>query len=150
MPVDADPSRAASPNVSDLGFSGTPGARHLYDEARPAISSNAFSGGTVQVPAESIVVLTDAEGTAPAPTPTGTESPAPSGSPPPSPSTTPGGCSASYNVTSSWTGGFTGEVTVTAGNAAVPGRKVASPSRRAPRSPTCGTARSAAAAAPYR
>jgi hypothetical protein len=65
--VNASPSEAASLKVSDLGFSGTPKTRHVYDEAHPTITSAAFSGSRVQVPAESIVVLTDAEGSAPRP-----------------------------------------------------------------------------------
>lgn len=57
-------------------------------------------------------------------------SPSPSASASPSPSTsTPGGgtgtgCTAMYNVTSAWTGGFQGEVMVHAGTAAVNGWKV--------------------------
>jgi hypothetical protein len=114
--VNASPSEAASLKVSDLGFSGTPKTRHVYDEAHPTITSAAFSGSRVQVPAESIVVLTDAEGSAPAPapspsdtdcpTPTPSDAPSPSDSPSPSPSETPGGCSAPYNVTSAWNDGF--------------------------------------------
>ena len=59
-------------------------------------------------------------------------SPAPSASSPrpsspgTSPSTSPGArtCAATYKVTSSWTGGFQGEVTVTAGSAAIGGWSV--------------------------
>ncbi|WP_198348071.1 lytic polysaccharide monooxygenase [Plantactinospora sp. KBS50] len=37
------------------------------------------------------------------------------------PTTAPGGCSATYTVTSQWTGGFQGEVKVTAGSSAISG-----------------------------
>ncbi|WP_084598599.1 cellulose binding domain-containing protein [Actinoplanes subtropicus] len=47
------------------------------------------------------------------PTPTPSPSTSPSSSPSPSPSTPAGGCSATYKITSSWSGGFQGEVTVT-------------------------------------
>jgi cellulase/cellobiase CelA1 len=47
-----------------------------------------------------------------------TEPPPPSTSPPPAPT---GGCSADYRTTNTWSGGFQGEVTVTAGSAAIAG-----------------------------
>jgi endoglucanase len=55
--------------------------------------------------------------------PTTTATP-PTTSPPPTTTTTssgPGGCSAAYSVVNSWSGGFQGQVTVTAGSAAISG-----------------------------
>lgn len=63
----------------------------------------------------------------PTPTPTPTFSPSPSPSPTPSPTPTtppPGSCTATYRITNSWTGGFQGEVTVTAGAAGLSGWNV--------------------------
>jgi dienelactone hydrolase len=55
--------------------------------------------------------------------PPGTTSPSPSSPSPssPSPSTPATGCTASYRTAGSWPGGFQGEVTVTAGSAAISG-----------------------------
>ena len=58
------------------------------------------------------------------PSPTVSPSPSPSVSPSPSPTVQPGGCSAVYRITGQWQGGFQGEVTVTAGAAAVTGWRV--------------------------
>ncbi|MFC7546808.1 lytic polysaccharide monooxygenase [Plantactinospora sp. GCM10030261] len=57
----------------------------------------------------------DPDPTTPSPDPT-TPSPDPT-----TPTPAPGGCSATYQVTGQWTGGFQGEVTVTAGNSAIRG-----------------------------
>ncbi|MCI4061302.1 family 43 glycosylhydrolase [Micromonospora sp. R77] len=62
-------------------------------------------------------------GSTPPPTPP-PSSPPPSPTPTPPPSSPPpagGACSASYRTTNTWSGGFQGEVTVTAGTAAITG-----------------------------
>ncbi|TDC68172.1 beta-mannosidase, partial [Micromonospora sp. KC606] len=62
--------------------------------------------------------------TSPAPSSPAPSTPAPSTPAPstPAPSTpAPGGCTATYTVVNSWSGGFQGEVKVTAGNAAING-----------------------------
>ncbi|MGI5160226.1 lytic polysaccharide monooxygenase auxiliary activity family 9 protein [Microbispora sp. CA-102843] len=55
------------------------------------------------------------------PSPTPSPSPSPSPSPTTSPTGGPGGCSATYKVTNSWSGGFQGEVTVKAGSSSIGG-----------------------------
>lgn len=94
MLVNASPSDAYSLSTSSLGITGSGQTKYLYDEANPTIASSSLSGGSVRVPAESIVVLTNASGTpptaSPTPTPTRTTaSPSPSPTPTsPSPSPT--------------------------------------------------------------
>ncbi|MEW9527407.1 lytic polysaccharide monooxygenase [Microbispora sp. NPDC049125] len=63
-------------------------------------------------------------GSTPTPTPTPTSTPTPTATPTPTPTPTPGpgqGCSATYRVTTSWSGGFQAEVRITAGSAAISG-----------------------------
>lgn len=55
------------------------------------------------------------------PSPSASPSRTPGTSPSPTPSSGPGGCSATYNVVSSWGGGFQGEVTVKAGSSSIGG-----------------------------
>jgi hypothetical protein len=65
--------------------------------------------------------------TSPSPTPPVSPSPSPSASPSPSPSPTitptpnGGACNATYRTTNTWSGGYQGEITVTAGNAPING-----------------------------
>ncbi|RKN45351.1 glycosyl hydrolase family 95 catalytic domain-containing protein [Micromonospora endolithica] len=54
-------------------------------------------------------------GVTPSPTPTGTPTPSATPSPTPTDTPAPSGARATYRVTNSWSGGFQGEVTVTAG-----------------------------------
>ncbi|GGK79870.1 glucanase [Sphaerisporangium melleum] len=64
---------------------------------------------------------------APPPTNTPTPTPTPQNptpTPTPTPTPQPGGCSGTYRVTSSWSGGFQGEVTVRAGNSAINGWRI--------------------------
>ncbi|MEU7589953.1 CotH kinase family protein [Micromonospora sp. NPDC049230] len=77
------------------------------------LDSTAGWGGSVTTPPPSP--------TTPPPSPT-TPPPSPT-TPPPSPTTPPpsAGCTATYTVTSQWTGGFQGEVRVTAGTSAISG-----------------------------
>lgn len=63
-------------------------------------------------------------GTTPTPTPTATPTASPTASPTPSPTPPGGACEATYRVIGSWSGGFQGEVTVTAGNAPINGWSV--------------------------
>ncbi|MEU4693014.1 lytic polysaccharide monooxygenase [Actinoplanes sp. NPDC023714] len=60
----------------------------------------------------------------PSPSNPGSPSPSNPGSPSPSNPSNPGGCTAMYSVTSSWSGGFQGEVMVHAGTTPVNGWKV--------------------------
>jgi cellulose binding protein with CBM2 domain len=97
MLVNADPANSATISTSGLGITGSTATRYTYDAANPAIAQDTFSGSSVTVPAESVVVLANTHGTpppapspsptptAPSPTPT-TPSPAPS-SPSPTPTT---------------------------------------------------------------
>lgn len=66
MLINADPTHAYSIDTSQLGITGTSATRYLYDRDHPTITSGAFSGSSVPVPAESIVVLSHATGTPPA------------------------------------------------------------------------------------
>ena len=83
-----------------------------------------------------------AGGTAPTPTPTPTGSPSATPTPTPSPTSSAGAaCSATYSVTSSWPGGFQGQVVVrNTGSATLSGWRLGWTSRVTRRSPTCGTA----------
>lgn len=65
MLINADTTTAATVGTAALGITGAPSTQYLYDEANPTISTRAFSGTSVSVPAESIVVLTGARGAAP-------------------------------------------------------------------------------------
>ncbi|WP_182904220.1 carbohydrate-binding protein, partial [Microbispora sp. H10830] len=71
----------------------------------------------------------DGPTTSPSPTPPTSPSPTPPASPSPSPSPSPtitptpngGACNATYRTTNTWSGGYQGEITVTAGNAPING-----------------------------
>jgi hypothetical protein len=147
MLVNADPANSYTVSTSSLGITGSAQTEYVYDRANPTIASSGFSGSSVAIPAESIVVLTGATGTpptgspspsapspsAPSPSSPSPSSPSPSSPSPsaagPSPSTSPTGggagtCSASYSVASAWSGGFVANVNVTAGSAPVNGWRV--------------------------
>jgi hypothetical protein len=85
MVVNADPANSYQVSTSSLGITSPSETMYTYDAASPSIVSSGFSGGTVPVSAESIVVLTNASGGPPTPTPT-TPAPAPT-TPTPAPTT---------------------------------------------------------------
>jgi cellulose binding protein with CBM2 domain len=123
--ANADPANSYQVSTSSLGFTSPAGTEYSYDAADPSIVSSSFSGGSVSVPAESVVVLTNASGGQPTPTPTPTTptpapttpTPAPttpSPTPTPTPTSSPGsGCQVSWSVVNSWSGGFQLGFTVT-------------------------------------
>ncbi|RIV40908.1 lytic polysaccharide monooxygenase auxiliary activity family 9 protein [Micromonospora radicis] len=82
-----------------------------FDQSYYICSDVQFGGGSTPPP-------TTAPPTTPPPTTVPPTTPPPS-NPPPA-----GACSATYRVTSTWSGGFQGEVQVTAGNAAIQGWRV--------------------------
>jgi Cellulose binding domain len=143
MLINADPSNGYTISTSSLGITSTSEAEYSYSAARPSVTSASFSGASVSVPAESIVVLSNGTGQ-PSPTPTATTSPSqspsatPSVTPTPTPSVTAtptptptststagGGCTVSWSVTNSWSGGFQLGFTVTnSGTAATTGWSV--------------------------
>ena len=131
MLVNADPSNGYSIATSSLGITSTTETEYTYSAANPSVVAGNFSGTSVSVPAESIVVLTNGSGQpsptpspstspsqSPSPSPSPSVSPSPSPSVPPSPSptatsTTGAACSVSWSVTNSWSGGFQLGFTVT-------------------------------------
>ncbi|GIE16815.1 glycoside hydrolase [Paractinoplanes ferrugineus] len=83
-----------------------------------------FTGGSGYLMNVNWWQFTPAGGTTTSPSPSPSVSTSPSSSPSPSPSSSPspvGGCSASYSTTGTWSGGFQGEVKVTAGSSAISG-----------------------------
>ena len=122
MLVNADPANSYQVSTSSLGITSPSETEYTYDAANPSIVSSSFSGRSVSVPAESIVVLTNASGGPPTPTPTPTPRPArlrprlPRLRPrlprlrPNSPGS---GCQVSWSVVNSWSGGFQLGFTVT-------------------------------------
>jgi hypothetical protein len=134
MLVNADPSNTYTVSTSSLGITSTSETQYTYDAAAPTIATSTLSGATVSVPAESIVVLTNASGTSPSPsaTPSASAGASASQSASPSPSTSAsasssssasaspsasptgtGGCQVAWSVTNSWSGGFQLGFTVT-------------------------------------
>jgi cellulose binding protein with CBM2 domain len=134
MLVNADPANSYQVGISSLGITSPSETEYTYDSANPTIASTAFSGSSVTVPAESVVVLTNGTGgppptptptpttasptpapTTPTPTPTPTtHSPTPTPTPTPTATTSPGpGCQVSWSVVNSWSGGFQLGFTVT-------------------------------------
>jgi hypothetical protein len=103
MLINADPTSSPAVPTSSLGISGSSVKELTYDNADPSIvqSTADLSGGSVTLPAESIVVLSTSASSS---LPTTTTTPPPAG----------GWCSATYAIGSSWSGGFTANVTVTA------------------------------------
>ncbi len=136
--ANADPTNAYTLSASSLGLPGS-GTEYLYDAAHPTISTSAFSGTSVSVPAQGVVVVSSASGAPPTASSSPSASPSPSRTsasplPSPSPSRTSaspsaspsrtsgtGGCAAAYSVGSSWSGGFVASVSVTAGGSAIAG-----------------------------
>jgi hypothetical protein len=135
MLVNADPANSYTVSTSSLGITSPSETEYTYDSANPTIVSGTFSGSSVSVPAESVVVLTNGSGTPPPPPPTTPPpttppptSPPPSTVPPPStpppstpppstppPTTPPPGlaCQVTWSVVNSWSGGFQLGFTVT-------------------------------------
>jgi hypothetical protein len=132
MLVNADPSNAYTISTSSLGITSSSETQYTYSAANPSVATST-AGGSVSVPAESVVVLAKGTGTAPTGSPsasasasssasaTASTSPSsspshsssPSSSPTSSPSTSPSsnpsgssGCQVSWSVTNSWSGGF--------------------------------------------
>jgi len=115
MLVNANPSNGYTIATSSLGITSTAETEYTYSAASPSVTSGNFSGASVNVPAESIVVLSNGTGQ-PSPTPTPSTSPTPTPSTSPTPtstSTASGGCTASWSVTNSWSTGFQLGFTVT-------------------------------------
>ena len=82
MLVNADPSNGYTIPTSSLGITSTTETEYAYSAASPSVRSGNFSGASVNVPAESIVVLSGGTGQpSPTPTPSGTPSQSPSASP---------------------------------------------------------------------
>ena len=122
MLVNADPSNGYSISTASLGITSTTETEYTYSAANPSVVAGNFSGSSVTVPAESIVVLTNGSGqpsptpspsSSPSQSPSPSTSPSPSISPSPSPSpsptaisTTGASCSVSWSMTNSWPGGF--------------------------------------------
>ncbi len=126
MLVNADPANSYQVSTSSLGITSPAETEYTYDSANPTIATSSFSGTSVTVPAESVVVLTNGTGgppptptptpTTPTPTPTPTT---PTPTPTPTPTTSPGsGCQVSWSVVNSWGGGFQLGFTVTNSGAA--------------------------------
>ena len=128
MLVNAATSNGYTISTSSLGITSSAETEYTYSAANPAIAASTLSGGSVSVPAQSIVVLSGT-GSAPAPGPTPTPTPTPTLTPTPAPTPTPtptpvpaGGCQAAWSVTNSWSGGFQLGFTVTnSGTAATAG-----------------------------
>jgi hypothetical protein len=139
MLVNADPSNGYTLSTSSLGITSSSETEDVYSAASPTITSSTLSGGSVSVPAESVVVLTNGTGVSPTPSPTPTTaSPTPTSASPtpttasPTPTTaspTPTSasptasagtaCTATWSVANSWSGGFQLGFTVTAGTAPI-------------------------------
>lgn len=66
MLVNADPSNSATVSTSSIGITSSSETSYTYDTANPTISSATTSGSSIQIPAESVVVLTGATGAPPA------------------------------------------------------------------------------------
>ncbi|HEY1569902.1 MAG TPA: cellulose binding domain-containing protein [Pseudonocardiaceae bacterium] len=126
MLVNGDPTTTVPVSASSIGITGA-ATQYTYDNANPSVVQGSFSGTTLTLPAESIVVLTT--GTAPPPPTTTVAAPPPTTTVAAPPTTTTAaappttttaaappagsGCSASWTVFSSWPGGFQLNFTVT-------------------------------------
>jgi hypothetical protein len=147
--ANADPSNAYTVSTGSLGITSTAETEYVYSAANPTIAQSTFSGTSLTVPAESVVVLTNGSGSSPSPSaspshsaspsasasvssspsvsasPSSSPSSSPSASPSASASGTSGGCTATWSVTNSWSGGFQLGFTVTdSGTAAISGWNV--------------------------
>ncbi len=65
MLVNADPSNTYTVSTSSLGITSLAETEYSYSAASPTVTSSAFSGSTLSIPAESVVVLTNGSGTTP-------------------------------------------------------------------------------------
>ncbi|MFC1418030.1 cellulose binding domain-containing protein [Streptacidiphilus cavernicola] len=129
MLVNADPGSGYTVNTAALGITGSAETEYTYDKADPSIVTGSLTGASVTLPAESVVVLTNATGAPPSATPTPTPTPTVTASPTPTPTPTPtpsatatasptptptatatatgtGGCQLTWSVTNAWSGGF--------------------------------------------
>src|SRR5579884_493092 len=146
--ANADPSNAYTVSTASLGITSTSETEYVYSAANPTIAQSTFSGGSLTIPAESAVVLSNGSGSSPSGSPSASPSrsaspsasasasvsasSSPSASPSSSPSSSPsasssgssGGCTATWSVSSSWSGGFQLGFTVTAGGKAISGWNV--------------------------
>ena len=147
--ANADPSNAYTVSTGSLGITSTAETEYVYSAANPTIAQSTFSGTSLTIPAESVVVLTNGSGSSPSPSaspshsaspsasasvssspsvsasPSSSPSSSPSASPSASASGTSGGCTATWSVTNSWSGGFQLGFTVTdSGTAAISGWNV--------------------------
>jgi hypothetical protein len=126
MLINANPSTARTVSTSSLGITSPSETEYTYSAANPAVATSGFSGSSVTVPAESVVVLSDASGgpppsspppSSPPPSSPPPSSPPPSSPPPssPPPSSPPPstGCHVTWSVVNSWSGGFQLNFTVT-------------------------------------
>jgi hypothetical protein len=138
MLVNADPSNGYTVPVSSLGLTSSSETSYTYSAASPSVATSSFSGSSVSLPAESIMVLTGGSGAAPAPSASPSASPSssptvsPSSSPSASPSSSPtvspssslsaspsasstsgSACTVAWSVSNSWSGGFQLGFTVT-------------------------------------
>ena len=122
MLVNADPSNGYTVPLSSAGLTSSAETSQVYSAASPSIATSSVSGTSVSLPAESVTVLTGGSG-APPSSPSSSPSTSPSSSPSATPTATAGsGCTASWSVTNSWSGGFQLAFTVTdAGSAPVNG-----------------------------
>ncbi|WP_194823561.1 lytic polysaccharide monooxygenase [Micromonospora sp. S-DT3-3-22] len=94
-------------------------ASHL-DQSYYLCSDVDFGGGTNPTAPPTTAPPTTAPPTTPPPTTAPPTTAPPTTAPPTTPPAT-GGCTATYRVTSTWSGGFQGEVDVTAGSSAIKG-----------------------------
>lgn len=124
MLVNANPSASYSIPVSETGLTGGGEKQYVYDAADPTVATSTFSGTSVTVPAESIVVLSGGSGSQPTVSASASASVSTSASAsasatvtaPASPTasaSSSSGCSATAAVTNSWSGGFQLGFTVT-------------------------------------
>jgi hypothetical protein len=91
MLVNANPSTAYTIPTAETGLTGGSATQSVYSAANPTITTGSFSGSSISVPAESIVVLSGGTGSQPTatPTPSASASASASASPSASASSTP-------------------------------------------------------------
>ncbi|MDM7854790.1 cellulose binding domain-containing protein [Cellulomonas alba] len=93
---------------------------YLFGGREYSFSLPASCGGSCSAP-RTVVTYTTTAGAGSTPTPTPTVTPTPTATPTPTPTPTRGSstCTATFRAASTWSGGYQGEVTVTAGSAAI-------------------------------
>ncbi len=133
--ANADPSNAYTVSTSSLGITSSSETAYVYSAANPTITQSTFTGSSLSIPAESVVVLTNGSGSSPSSSPSpsvsaspsasasaspsasASASPSQSASPSASPSASATGssaaCTVSWSLTNSWSGGFQLGFTVT-------------------------------------